>query len=86
MSDPTTAPRIADNAGEPEQAIDVTECPECSETGRYDGRVLIGGRGIYTCPNGHRWQDANETPTNKGIPIVGNVPYPGQPNYPGRRL
>jgi hypothetical protein len=52
--------------------IDVTECPDCSQTGKYDGRVLIGGRGIYTCPAGHRWQDANEKPTNKGIPIGGS--------------
>lgn len=51
------------------QEPDVTECPDCLERGRYDGRVLVGGRGIYTCPNGHKWQDADEKPTNKGVPI-----------------
>ena len=49
--------------------IDVTECPDCGEKGRYDGRILHGGRGVYRCPNGHAWQDANEKPTNKGTPI-----------------
>ena len=53
----------------PEPEIDVTECPDCQQKGRWDGRVMIGGRGIYTCPNGHRWQDANEKPSNKGIPL-----------------
>lgn len=50
--------------------IDVTECPDCSQKGRYEGRVLIRGRGFYTCPNGHRWQDANEKPSNKGMPLA----------------
>lgn len=50
--------------------MDVTECPDCSEKGRYEGRVLIGGRGVYTCPAGHRWQDMDETLSTKGyIPI-----------------
>lgn len=49
--------------------VDVTECPECEQKGTYDGRVLIGGRGIYTCPAGHKWQDADEKPTNKGVPL-----------------
>jgi hypothetical protein len=49
--------------------IDVTECPDCGQKGRYDGRILIGGRGVYRCPDGHRWQDATEKPTNKGTPI-----------------
>ena len=52
------------------EEIDVTECPQCGEKGTYDGRVLIDGRGIYTCPQKHRWQDAQEKPTNKGAPIV----------------
>lgn len=47
----------------------VDECPDCGKQGRYDGRVLIGGRGIYTCPQGHRWQDADEKPSEKGLPI-----------------
>lgn len=49
--------------------IDVTECPECSQKGRYEGRVLIGGRGFYECPDKHRWQDSREKPTNKGVPL-----------------
>lgn len=49
--------------------VDVTECPDCGKTGRYDGRVLVRGRGIYTCPEGHRWQDLDEAPTTKGIPL-----------------
>ncbi|MCW2902295.1 MAG: hypothetical protein JWO67_4560 [Streptosporangiaceae bacterium] len=52
--------------------IDVTECPDCGQTGHYDRRVLIDGRGIYTCPAGHRWQDADETPDSKGyVPLDG---------------
>lgn len=50
--------------------IVVTECPDCRETGRYDRRVVVGGRGIYTCPNGHRWQDADETPDDRGYVVV----------------
>lgn len=49
--------------------IDVAACPECDEKGRYDGRVLVSGRGVYTCPNGHKWQDGNEKPTSKGIKV-----------------
>lgn len=49
--------------------IDVTECPDCEQTGKYEGRILINGRGVYTCPNGHRWQDINEKPSNKGLPL-----------------
>lgn len=52
--------------------IDVTECPDCLKKGTYEGRVLIGGRGVYTCPEGHRWQDANEKPSNKGVPLKTN--------------
>ena len=48
------------------EEIDVTKCPDCDQQGRYDGRVLIGGRGIYKCPEGHRWQEADEKPTTKG--------------------
>jgi hypothetical protein len=44
----------------------VYTCPDCGETGRYDRRVTVGGRGIYTCPNRHQWQDADETPDSKG--------------------
>ena len=51
--------------------IDVTECPDCGQKGRYDGRILYEGRGIYRCPEGHKWQDANEKPSNKGTPIPG---------------
>jgi hypothetical protein len=56
--------------------IDVTMCPECDQKGRYDGRLLIGGRGIYTCPDGHRWQNADEKPTTKGVALI---PPPAQP-------
>ena len=48
------------------EQIDVTECPDCGETGRYDGRVKVRGRGVYACPAGHRWQDLDEVPSTKG--------------------
>jgi hypothetical protein len=35
-------------------------CPDCFAPGKYEGRILINGRGYYQCPNKHRWQDANE--------------------------
>lgn len=50
--------------------IDVTMCPDCDQQGTYEARILIGGRGVYTCPEGHRWQDANEKPSNKGLPLT----------------
>lgn len=50
--------------------IDVTECPDCSQKGKYEGRVLINGRGFYTCPEGHRWQDINEKPSDKGVALL----------------
>lgn len=53
--------------------IDVRDCPECEDgtKGNYVHRVLIGGRGIFTCPVCRtKWQDADEKPTTKGIPIV----------------
>lgn len=50
--------------------IDVTECPDCQQRGRYEHRVKINGRGFYRCPEGHQWQDANETPSTKGtVPL-----------------
>lgn len=56
------------NPNLPEDAtpVDVTVCPQCGQTGRYDGRVRLGGRGIYRCPADHLWQDANETPDTDG--------------------
>jgi hypothetical protein len=52
----------------------VDRCPWCEDDGldargTYDGRVLRGGRGIYTCPNNpeHRWQNAAETPATCGV-------------------
>ena len=54
--------------------IDVTECPDCEQKGTYEGRILISGRGVYTCPSGHRWQDANEKPSSKGMPITPRQP------------
>lgn len=67
--------------------IDVTECPDCGQTGRYDARVKIGGRGIYTCPALHRWQDADERPDTKGyvqVPMTSTGPdaIPGPPSPP----
>lgn len=55
--------------------IDAHDCPKCDDgtKGHYDGRVLIGGRGIYTCQRcGTRWQDANERPATCGVtpPLV----------------
>lgn len=49
--------------------IDVTMCPDCNQKGRYEGRVLINGRGFYQCPTGHRWQNADEKPTTKGVAL-----------------
>ena len=51
-------------------SIDVTECPDCGQKGAYDARVKVGGRGVYRCPGGHRWQDADETPSTKGYVYV----------------
>jgi hypothetical protein len=48
----------------------VNQCPDCGKQGQYDGRVHILGRGIYRCPNGHIWQDANELPSDKGYTEV----------------
>lgn len=45
-------------------------CPDCEQKGRYEGRVLINGRGFYQCPEGHRWQSADEAPTTKGVPLM----------------
>lgn len=56
-----------------DDTIDVTKCPDCDQQGRYEARVLINGRGFYTCPDGHRWQDATEKPSSKGIPIGGRT-------------
>lgn len=50
----------------------VTDCPDCGRKGKYDGRVLIGGRGVYTCPELHRWQNMDETPNAKGYIEVGD--------------
>jgi hypothetical protein len=61
MADPETPP--------------VDRCPWCEDdglqvTGRYDGRILLGGRGVYRCPNNptHKWQNADEAPdTSKSV-------------------
>jgi hypothetical protein len=58
--------------------IDVTECPDCSQKGQYEGRVLYYGRGVYTCPDGHKWQDAHERPSSKGAGILGVPAGPGE--------
>lgn len=57
---------VAPAAAAASDQVDVTECPDCGETGRYDGRVKVGGRGIYACPAGHRWQNLDEVPSTKG--------------------
>lgn len=44
-------------------------CPLCGQRGSYEARVLIGGRGVYTCPRGHRWQDMFEKPDEKAAPV-----------------
>lgn len=57
----------------------IDRCPFCEDEGveskgRYEGRVLIGGRGMYICPKNdrHRWQNADEKPTTCGVtPIRG---------------
>jgi ribosomal protein L37AE/L43A len=49
--------------------INVHDCPECDDgtKGNYEGRVLINGRGVFTCPAcGTKWQDADEKPSSKG--------------------
>lgn len=56
--------------GKPSSEAPVDECPDCGETGHRDGRVLIGGRGVYRCANRHAWQDADETPSAKGTIAV----------------
>lgn len=51
---------------------DVRDCPECDNgtKGSYEGRILFGGRGTFTCPVcGTRWQDADEKPTTKGMRV-----------------
>lgn len=48
----------------------VDRCPDCGAKGRYDARVTVGGRGVYTCPDcGARWQNADEKPSAKGLPL-----------------
>lgn len=77
MSDPAQPlSRQSDEADPPP----VDRCPWCEEEGRdvrgtVDGRVKIGGRYIYRCPENreHRWQDANETPSTKGFTAVGDL-------------
>jgi ribosomal protein L37AE/L43A len=50
---------------------DHAECPDCGEKGSYDGRILVGGRGVYRCSAcGAKWQNADEKPSNKGTPIT----------------
>lgn len=52
----------------------VDECPDCDTKGKYDSRMTLGGRGIFTCPNcGTQWQNADEKPTNKDAPIIQGV-------------
>lgn len=61
--------------------VDVRDCPDCDDgtKGKYDGRILIGGRGIYTCPVCNRkWQDADERPSYKGAAVIPRSP---QENY-----
>lgn len=49
-----------------EQSSPVDRCPTCEEHGRdvratLDTRVLVGGRGMYRCPECREiWQNADE--------------------------
>jgi hypothetical protein len=60
---------------ESDTAPPVDRCPWCEEKGEdvrgvYDGRILVGGRGVYRCPNDpeHRWQNTDEKPdTSKAV-------------------
>lgn len=52
----------------------VDRCPWCEEDGRdvrgtIDYRIKVDGRYVYRCPEDreHRWQDANEAPSEKGF-------------------
>jgi hypothetical protein len=61
------------HGGESEQPIDARDCPECDNgtKGNYESRVLVDGRGFYVCPVcGTKWQDANETPSSKGVTLI----------------
>lgn len=72
MSDETRWTRDKDNENKRQVARQGWPvCPSCEEgRGQYEGRVLIDGRGVYTCDKcGARWQDLDEKPSNKGIPI-----------------
>lgn len=55
----------------------VDRCPWCEDDGRdvrgtIDYRIKIGGRYVYRCPDNreHRWQDADEKPSEKGFAPV----------------
>ena len=50
--------------------VDPTICPTCGGAGSYDGRVLVDGRGIYSCRCGTKWQDMDEKPRTKGYAPV----------------
>lgn len=52
-----------------EVEFDPKLCPDCGKEGRYERRFTIGGRGVYSCECGTRWQDLDEEPTAKGTPI-----------------
>jgi hypothetical protein len=57
--------------------VDVTKCPDCDSPGKYESRILIGGRGFYTCTNetcGARWQDLEEKRETCGVvPLRGGA-------------
>ena len=52
---------------------DATICPDCGSKGKYEGRILLNGRGYYDCTSEScdtRWQDGNEKPSTKGHAVV----------------
>jgi uncharacterized protein with PIN domain len=61
-------------SGEEDPPVD--RCPECELQGkdvraREDFRVMVGGRGVYRCPEcGTAWQDADEEPHFSGKDLV----------------
>lgn len=49
----------------------VDRCPDCNTKGDYEGRILYGGRGVYTCPKcGAKWQNGNEKPDLKAARLT----------------
>ncbi|HET8682048.1 MAG TPA: hypothetical protein VFM54_09255 [Micromonosporaceae bacterium] len=59
---------------EADTPVDVCPEPGCAQRGAYDGRVHVGGRGVYRCPAGHVWVDLREAQDDSGyVPVEGPV-------------